>query len=397
MPKEISNPNILRIINLTEEGRWGGPQARIALIAKRLQRNGIETLVVAPNRDSNEFHRRLHQLGVRHKLLNLHRLTKERAILWRYFIFFGPEVLQLVRLIQDESVNIIHCNGAWQIKGILAGWLGKRKIIWHLNDTRKSTILNITYRLLARLVDAFIVSSVRTKDCYFSGDSQSKDKRYCVIQAPVDTDLFNPESVKPAEDLLRSNNLKILTVANISPGKGMEDFIDMAHVLVQKGHTVEFLIAGAHSASQRHYIETLKEKIRHYGLGNIRFLGSRVDIASVLQAADIYVCSSWTESSPMSVWEAMSMAKPIVSTDVGDVAHYILDGENGFIVPPGDPAALAEKVEVLIGNPELRKNFGNLAREVARRNLDVQIAAQKHESFYRLLVGNNGLQVKAAQ
>ena len=386
MYKEMSNPNVPRVLNLIEEGRWGGPQARIALIAERLQRESIETLVVAPNKDSREFHRRMHQLGVKHKIIDLHRLTKERAILLRYFIFFIPEVLKIVKILKDQSIDIIHCNGAYQIKGVIAGWLSRRKSIWHLNDTYNSSMMHAFYNLLSRSVDAFIVSSIKTRESYFSGKFQYKNKKYCVIQAPVDTHFFDPKSVKPAEDLLNSNHLKILTIGNVNPVKGIEHFIDMANFLVKKGHAVDFLLAGDHFASQNAYIEQIREQIKRYGLQNIRFLGSRADIASVLRAVDIYVCSSISESSPMSVWEAMSMAKPIVTTDVGDVAIYIQDGINGFVVPPGDPAALAQKVDLLIGNPELRKSFGNLARDVAIQELDVQIAAQKHASFYRMLM-----------
>lgn len=393
----IATSMVLRVLNLTEEGRWGGPQARITLIAEHLQTAGIETLVVAPSRDSQEFHRRLHQAGIKHRLLNIHRLTKEKSILLRYFVFFVPELIQLLHLLDNEAIDIIYCNGAWQIKGVLAGWLKNKKIVWHLNDTRKTTMLHMIFGILSKCVNGFIFTSNAARQCYLPQSSHYRDKPICEIQAPVDTKYFDPDSVSPAFDLAGSDSLTILTIGNISPGKGIDHFIDMAHVLAQKGQAVDFLIAGAHFASQRRYIEHIKEKIRHYGLGNIRFLGSRVDIASVLKAADIFVCASISESGPMSVWEAMSMGKPIVSTDVGDVAHYIQDGENGFIVPIGNPAALAEKVEILMGNPELRTRFGKLAREVAVRNLDVQIAAQKHESFYRLLVGNDGLQGKAAQ
>ena len=79
------NIDKIRILNLTEEGRWGGPQARIALIAGQLKDAGIETLVVAPAGDSEEFHERLHQADIKHKLLNINRLTKEKSVLLRIF------------------------------------------------------------------------------------------------------------------------------------------------------------------------------------------------------------------------------------------------------------------------------------------------------------------------
>ena len=76
------------------------------------------------------------------------------------------------------------------------------------------------------------------------------------------------------------------------------------------------------------------------------------------------------------------MRKAIVSTDVGDVGRFIKDGENGFIVPPRNPEALAEKVGLLIEHEELRDYFGKRARAVAVRELDLEICALKQRDFY---------------
>ncbi len=87
----------------------------------------------------------------------------------------------------------------------------------------------------------------------------------------------------------------------------------------------------------------------------------------------------------MTVFEAMAMAKPIVSTDVGDVSQLITNGENGFVVPVRDASALAEKVTLLIESEELRKKFGSKVRQVAIDHLDIEICARRHAEFYRML------------
>lgn len=386
--KGTGNSDNLRVLNLTEEGRWGGPQARIILIARQLKQAGIETLVVGPYGDSMEFHERLHQAGVEHKLLQIHRLTKQKSILLKYVLFFVPEVIQLLRLLDNESVDIVYCNGPWQVKGVIAGWLKKKKIVWHINDTYQTGPRHKVFGLLSKCADGFIFTSGAARRCYVPESSAGACRPSCEIQAPVDTKYFDPEAVGPAVDLPGCGSVKVLTIGNINPSKGTADFVDMANKVVKKGHSVDFLVAGAEFVSQAPYISRIKEKIGRYGLRNIHFLGARADIASVLKASDIFVCSSISESGPMTVWEAMSMAKPIVSTNVGDVATYIDDGVNGFMVPPGDSDALANRVDLLLRSPELCKSFGDRARQVAIQRLDVRIAAQKHESFYRIIVGN---------
>jgi len=82
------------------------------------------------------------------------------------------------------------------------------------------------------------------------------------------------------------------------------------------------------------------------------------------------------------------MSKPIVSTDVGDVAIYIKDGASGFVVPTSDASALAEKVSILINDQALRVSFGRLARETALNELDVDTCALKHQNFYREILAS---------
>ena len=101
--------------------------------------------------------------------------------------------------------------------------------------------------------------------------------------------------------------------------------------------------------------------------------------------------------STTSVWEAMAMEKPIVSTDVGDVSTYIMNGDDGFIVPPCDSQALAKKVEILIKNDSLRKKFSSRVRNAAVEYLDIDICVKKHIQAYMCIlnhfngkIGGNG-------
>ena len=81
------------------------------------------------------------------------------------------------------------------------------------------------------------------------------------------------------------------------------------------------------------------------------------------------------------------MGKAIVSRDVGDVAKFIIDGENGYIVPIKDAAALVKKAALFIDNLDLRKKIGINAREIAVTNLDLDICVKKHAAFYRKIMG----------
>jgi len=76
------------------------------------------------------------------------------------------------------------------------------------------------------------------------------------------------------------------------------------------------------------------------------------------------------------------MAKPIISTDVGDVTLYVKDGVNGFIVNIGDSEALAERMGHLIAEESLRKDFGSRSRDVAVQELELSRCAERHLEAY---------------
>ncbi|OEU76132.1 MAG: hypothetical protein BA874_09645 [Desulfuromonadales bacterium C00003068] len=301
----------------------------------------------------------------------------------KYFIFFIPELLSVYELLKKEHVDIVHCNGTWQIKGILGGWLCGAGVIWHLNDTRVVGFINTMFKLLAlRLCHGFITAGERVR-IHYCNDRRFSKKLVMEIQAPVDTSSFDPDRVESDQTLENFDGLRIVTVGNVNPAKGFEYFIEMASILNKQYGNLTFVVVGPHFESQKKYSEKLRSLVKRLRMDNLVFYGRSSDVASVLKAADIYVCSSVSEASPMSVWEAMSMARPIVSSNVGDVAKFIKDRENGFVVPVKNPAALAEKAGMLIENRDLRRIFGEKARDVAIQYLDVEICVRKHAEFYR--------------
>ena len=115
---------------------------------------------------------------------------------------------------------------------------------------------------------------------------------------------------------------------------------------------------------------------------DIVFLGHFDEIPSLLKSSDIFVCTSISEASPMSVWEAMAMEKAIVTTDVGAVKKYIKNGKSGYVVPIKNPQELFNKVNFLLKNRKKMNLFGKEAREVSKHYLDVEIAAKKYKIFY---------------
>lgn len=378
---------MLRVANIIEEGKFGGPQVRISLIASSL--NGrVQTTVIMPEENSEVFRARCEELGVTYKTFSMSRITKELSVLLRYIFFSFSEVLKITRFLKEGEFDLIHVSGgSWQYKGVISGKLAGVKVVWHLNDTSMPWIIRRLFNFFSRFVDYYIFASERSREYY--GSMVSEGKRKFVIPAPVDVAKFNPSCDYSAEEKLIqkwSNNMVIGIVANINPIKGIDVFLQAAALLNKKIESLQFVIIGTIFKNQQEYFKKLNKLCESLSINNVEFVGTRKDVRPLLKRFDVYVCSSWAESSPISVWEAMAMEKPIVSTNVGDVPLYITNNNNGYIVNTGDFESLAARVEHLIIDKDARLEFGKKTREIVCNELELKISTKKTFDCYTTVV-----------
>jgi glycosyltransferase involved in cell wall biosynthesis len=121
------------------------------------------------------------------------------------------------------------------------------------------------------------------------------------------------------------------------------------------------------------------------GLGDhLVFSGFQRDVAAVLSALDVLVFPSLWEGTPLTVFEALAMGKPIVATDADGLMDVLVDGRDALVVPRRDPAALAGAVGRLLDDPPLAARLGNGARTTGAR-YDIQAFVHKMERLYDLL------------
>jgi glycosyltransferase involved in cell wall biosynthesis len=128
----------------------------------------------------------------------------------------------------------------------------------------------------------------------------------------------------------------------------------------------------------------LMAAVRRAGAKRFLLLGERRDMPRLWAAADAAVCPSRTESFPLTVVEAMACGTPCAATDVGDVRRVV--GDTGLIVPPSDPAVLAEAVKRLALSAE-REALGRKARERVTAEYSLERAAERYHALYRSTAG----------
>ncbi|MGH2732471.1 MAG: glycosyltransferase family 4 protein [Actinomycetota bacterium] len=207
--------------------------------------------------------------------------------------------------------------------------------------------------------------------------------RMSLIDNGVDMSAYAPDPrsrIAPANDPPR-----ILYAGPITPRKGLLDLLEASSLLRERGACHEILLAGGTPAEGPE-----AEAEVHAAAGRqVRFLGPRPHEAmpGLYRSVDLYCLPSWWEAMPLSVLEAMASGLPVVASRVGDIPRAVCDGVTGRVVPPRDPRALAEALEPLVVNPELRRRYGEAGRRRAERHFDLAATIAALDDLYRDLAG----------
>ena len=175
----------------------------------------------------------------------------------------------------------------------------------------------------------------------------------------------------------------LVAVASFRPIKGFQHLIDALARVRRSCPDVRLLLVG--DGPER---PALEEQIRQSGLqDHVVMPGFRDDIAVWLRAADIFVLSSLSEATPVSLIEAMGVGLPAVVTDVGGNPHVLRPGVTGELVPAEDADALARALVALLENPQRRRLYAAAARETFDRRHHLSTMLGDYASLYRRLLG----------
>ena len=125
--------------------------------------------------------------------------------------------------------------------------------------------------------------------------------------------------------------------------------------------------------------------------GTVELAGEVPDVRPHLADSDVFVLSSRSEGMPLSVLEAMAAELPVVASAVGGLNEVVVDGETGLLVEAGNVDSLAQALERLVGEPELRERLGRLGRQRAEQEYSQSRWRAAHLALYRSLLENKGI------
>jgi glycosyltransferase involved in cell wall biosynthesis len=216
----------------------------------------------------------------------------------------------------------------------------------------------------------------------------------CITMIPCG---FDPGEFWPIDQTIARRRLgwdltapTILQLGRMVPRKGVETVIHALAYLRDKHELrCRLAIVGGESRdpdpAKTSEIARLQAICRQVGVvDHVDFIGSRGrnDLRTYYSAADVFVTTPWYEPFGITPLEAMACGVPVVGSNVGGIKMTVADGETGFLVPPRDAAALADRLAMLIRHSALRKKFGAAGHRRVHRLFTWERVATAVERVY---------------
>jgi glycosyltransferase involved in cell wall biosynthesis len=363
----------MRILFLSTSMGMGGADSQILVAAQDLQARGHEILIVSLT-PLGPMGLRARTSGIATESLDMRRGIPDPRGLAR--------LMRIARVWQPSVLHshMVHANLMARALQLVAPVPALVSTIHNIYEG--NALLMAGYRLTNGLVDRMTIISQAAAERFIRERIIPADLLR-VVPNGVDPDLYR----QPAEvrDGLRralelGGEFVWLAVGRFETAKDYPNML-RAFAGVRERHPEAVLLLAGRGALQG---ET-ESLARELAVGPaVRFLGVRDDVAALVSAADGYLMSSAWEGMPMVLLEAAAGGLPIVTTRVGGTAEVVLDGESGYLAPPGDSPALASAMLRLMNLSQAeRRALGERGREHIRTKYGLHRVVERWEELYR--------------
>lgn len=372
MTNLTNNSDKIKILYLVLEMELGGLQRIVNLVIDRIDRNKFTPYLCCLDR-GGMFYEQLKSDSVKTYILQR-----------RPGPFDIRMAIRLYKILRENKIDVIHSQSGCMGYAAIAGRLARVKGIIHTDHGRfvpdkRSAILE--ERISSILINRVIGVSEELTD-YLASEVKIKREKLIIIINGVDVHRFIPLKSEQCKELRNGIGVdeedKILgTVCRLEPVKNLEFLIDCMPFICEVVPGCKLLIVGD---------GPIKEHLIKYSesLGidsKINFMGEQSDIEDILPVFDIYVCTSLSEGTSMTILEAMACGLPIVASAVGGNCKLV-DDSNGRLFPLNDVDAFKRNIIDILNNARLMNEMGQNSRKKAENNFNFDQFVRQHEELY---------------
>ena len=232
--------------------------------------------------------------------------------------------------------------------------------------TLKAKMIGILVRIL------YIIGFMCTNNVIFQNTDDleefcrikltSKKKCHVVNGSGVNMERFKPMPIpeKPVFFML----------SRLLKSKGVVEYLKAAEIIKEKYPDVQFNLLGKFEYQMQDAVS--EDFVKDYiNRGIIQLFPETHDVRPYFEKCSVFVLPSYREGTPRTVLEAMAMGRAIITTDTNGCRETVKDGINGYLIPVEDATALAEKMELMLNNPELIKQMGEESIKYCKEKFEV--------------------------
>lgn len=374
---------LVRVLTVVDALRLGGAETLIAQLARVSSAADLDLSVLSLHGDSAEHSKLaplLQKAGVEPQYLGVRR-TLDVPAFWR-----------LVKLMRQTRPDVVHAHLEMAMTMALpAAALAGIPAVGTFHHVHRP----LSGRALARERLALEVATRSDATIFVSqaslasfADRYRRDKpvpeSWKVVHNGVDLDYFSPQSsvdegAPLPPDLGVGGGRAVTVLAALRDFKGIINGVEAWPHVVAKFPDAKLLLVGSGTEEQ-----ALRTRVEELGLtSSVIFAGMRNDIPQILRASEVVLLPSiYGENLPTVLMEAGGCGRPVVASDVGGISDIVAHGETGLLVPPGDPAAIANALTTLLEDPARGSALGAAGRRRMERLFDARLWARSLRTVY---------------
>lgn len=369
--------NVVRKLNIvhTESSTgWGGQEIRILTEIKGFLARGHRlTLICPPNAELSQI---AAKEGIEVTTLPIDRKTFNGLFAMRRW--FGQHLAGV------DVINTHSSTDSW-LTALALATLPRGVPVVRTRHVSTAVNRSVATRWLYQRATQHIVTTGEALRRQLHRDNGYALDSMTSVPTGIDLNRFEPlnrEGCRTALGLEATTNL-IGIVATLRDWKGHSYLFEAMQILSARHPELQLLVIG-----DGPYEPTLRAKVMSLGLQQrVRFVGRQENIPEWLGALDLFVLPSYgDEGVPQAIIQAMACGLPVISTPIGSISEAVISNITGVLVAPRDSIALAEAMENLINQPELRSRFGEAGRAHSKEKFALEHMLDRMEFVFSKLV-----------
>jgi glycosyltransferase involved in cell wall biosynthesis len=300
------------------------------------------------------------------------------------------QVRRIAATIRERGIRIVHgTDFVTNFLGLLGGRLGGARVVVSRVDLGHPRpgfgwLRRRMEKLVSAAADAVCANAEAVRQLCIDDEGCSPE-RVAVVRNGIELSRFDRRAAGPLAGPVPDARPLVAVVANLWPVKGHRVLLESIARVRRRFPDAVFALVG--DGPER---PALERRAAELGIGSaVAFLGTRYDVPAILARADAACLPSFAEGLPNAVMEAMAARLPVVATSVGGAPELVEHGVGGYLVPPGDPDALAAALIALLRDPAGARAMGARGRARAASALSLASMQRGYLDLYRQLLAND--------